>query len=214
MRRLPPHLLLLVLLSLLACRPDAREPAVTTGRVPNGPTARQWQASPRGSVRLEGAEPLRVQTGPHSLVFPVGDPPIAPPYTVSVTLQKLQGRLHEGYGLVFGGDALAEDEAQQHYSYFLVRGDGAYLIKRRDGASTSVVRDWTRHPAVPRDTEEGGQPVRLTVHVTPDQIRFDVNEEQVATVPAAELRASGHVGLRVAHDVRLSISNFRVTPGG
>ncbi len=129
-------------------------------------------------------------------------------------MQKQQGRLQEGYGLVFGGESLAEDEARQHYSYFLVRGDGTYLIKRRDGPSTSVVRDWTHHAAVPRDTEEGGQPVTLAVHVTSTEVRLDVNEQQVATIPAAELRTSGQVGLRVAHDVRLTISNFRVTRGG
>lgn len=211
MRRSPA----LLLLTLLACRPDAREPsAATSGRAEDAAPAVRWQTSPTSNVRLEGADPLRVQTGPHTLIFPADGESLAPPYILHATVQKQQGRLHEGYGLVFGGESLAGDEARQHYSYFLVRGDGTYLIKRRDGASTSVVRDWTPHPSVPRDTEEGGQPVALTVQVTATEVRFKVNEQQVATIPAAELRNTGQVGLRVAHDMRLTISNFRVTRGG
>ncbi|CAN5258242.1 hypothetical protein BH24GEM2_BH24GEM2_02050 [soil metagenome] len=209
LRRTP----LFLLLALLACRPEAGEPsAATVGRGTDRAPAPQWQSSPTSDVRLEGADPLRVQTGPHTLIFPATGDSLAPPYTVSATLQKQQGRLHEGYGLVFGGESLAADEPRQSYSYFLVRGDGTYLIKRRDGASTSVVRDWTRHAAVPRDTEEGGQPVTLAVHVAPAEVRFLVNGQQVAAIPAAELRTSGQVGLRVAHDVRLAVSDFRAAP--
>lgn len=200
---------------LLGCQPDAPDPPAATaaGGVNRG-AALVWQTSPTSNVRVEGADPLQIQTGPHTLIFPADSAPVSPPYSAGATLQKQQGWLHEGYGLVFGGENLAGDEAEQHYSYFLVRGDGSYLIKRRDGANTRVVRDWTHHPAVPRDTEEGGQPVTLAVDATPTEVRFNVNGQQVAAVPAAELRTSGQVGLRVAHDVRLSISNFRLTRGG
>lgn len=200
---------------LLGCQRDAAEsPAATAARGQGRAEALAWQTSPTGNARIEGADPLQVQTGPHTLVFPADSAPVSPPYSVSATLQKQQGRLHEGYGLVFGGENLAGSEAEQRYSYFLVRGDGSYLIKRRDGADTRVVRDWTQHPAVPRDTEEGGQPVTLAVDATPTEVRFKVNGQQVTAVPAAELRTEGQVGLRVAHDVRLSISNFRLTRGG
>ena len=208
------------LLVLAACTPDRNgtDDAVgggaAAGDVPMGETpAREWRSSPATGVRLEGSEPVRVETGPHTLLFPADNAPVSPPYTVRATLQKERGRLHEGFGVLFGGQSLDAPEEQQQYSYFLLRGDGSFLIKRRDGASTTVVRDWTRHPAIPRDTEEGGQPAGVAVHVGPTEVQFEVNGEQVATVPTAELLTRGAAGIRVAHDVQLSAANFSVTPG-
>jgi hypothetical protein len=37
----------------------------------------------------------------------------------------------EGYGLFFGGKSL--EGKDQQYTYFLIRQDGSYLIKRRGG---------------------------------------------------------------------------------
>ena len=203
------------LVALAACGPDRNgtDDAVGGSAAAGETPARAWRSSPGSGVRLEAGEPIRVETGPHTLLFPADNAPVAPPYTVSATLHKERGRLHEGFGIVFGGQSLDAPEEQQQYSYFLLRGDGSFLIKRRDGASTTVVRDWTRHPAIPRDTEEGGQPAQVAVHVGPTEVQFEVNGKQVATVPAAELLTRGAAGIRVAHDVQLSVANFSVTPG-
>ena len=56
------------------------------------------------------------------------------------------GRANEAYGVFFGGHDLGEDG--QVYTYFLIRRDGSVLVKRRDGARTSTMQDWTRHDAV------------------------------------------------------------------
>ena len=154
-----------------------------------------------------------IETGPHSVLWPAGAAELAPPYSVRASLRKRAGRLHEGYGLIFGGTQLDGAEAEQRYSYFLVRGDGSYLIKRRDGAQLPVVRDWTRHPDIARDANGEGRPNDLEVRVGMDSVTFLVNGGTVATVPAADLSVRGRAGLRVSHDVLLEAQGFTAEPG-
>jgi len=174
-------------------------------------------APPHGA-RLREGDTLQVETGLHTVLWPAGQQPVQPPYTVRATLQKHAGRLHEGCGLIFGGSSLDGPEAGQSYSYFLVRGDGSFLIKRRVGAETPVVRGWTAHPSIRRDREDGGRPNDLVVHVGTQEVVFGINGVEVARVPASELDVSGIPGVRVAHEVQLSVAGFTVTrrdsPGG
>lgn len=172
-----------------------------------------WQANPTEGVQL-GARggALEVRTGPHTVLWHAGSAPLTPPYVLEATLQKRSGRLYEGYGLIFGADALASPDAAQHYSYFLVRGDGSYLIKRREGVATPIVRDWTTSRAVRRDVQGAGEPNHLRVEVGATEVVFSINGSEVARVPAAELRTRGVAGLRVAHDVELLVTDFTVTP--
>jgi hypothetical protein len=123
-------------------------------------------------------------------------------------MRKRAGRLHEGYGIVFGGTALEGAEGAQAYSYFLVRGDGSFLVKRRTGAETPVVRDWTRHPRIARDADGTGRPNVLEVRVRADSAAFLVNGAEVARVPSAELAVRGRAGLRVAHDVVVEVMGY------
>ena len=51
------------------------------------------------------------------------------------------------YGLFIGGMDLSEDN--QRYTYFVIRQDGKFLLKKRNGAQTSnVAGDWMDHPAI------------------------------------------------------------------
>ena len=200
-------------IALVGCTPDRSAPESASGASATPSVASGWRTNPVSGVRLSGGRRVRIETGPHALAVPADGTKQAPPYTVEATLQKRRGRLHEGYGLVFGGENLDAPEDRQVYSYFLVRGDGSFLIKKREGGGTAVVRDWTHHPAVPRDTEEGGQPVELRVVVGAEEVRFEVDGQEVAEVPTAELRTQGKAGLRIAHGVQLSVDNFRVTQG-
>jgi len=99
------------------------------------------------------------------------------------------------------------------YSYFLVRGDGSFLVKRRQGAETPVVRDWTQHPVIRRDGDEVGQPNRLEVAVSDTVAVFRVNGAEVARVPSAELSVRGLAGVRTAHECLLIVKGFRAEPG-
>jgi hypothetical protein len=156
---------------------------------------------------------LVVVTGPHTILWPAAAQALEPPYTVRATFEKRHGRLHEGYGILFGGSGLEGPEAGQVYSYFLVRGDGSYLVKRRQGAETPVVRDWTQQAALNRDREETGRPNELEVRVDTAEVAFRVNGTEVARVPAGELSVRGLAGIRTAHEVSLVVRGFRAEPG-
>ena len=219
---MPRFLLPLALVAALAAcsgrdAPGARPPAEDgTSSSPPPPAttapAGEWRTNPTGGVTLRGGDTLLIQTGPHIIAWRADARELTPPYTVRAVLQKRTGRLHEGVGLLFGGSDLDAPESRQRYSYFLVRGDGSYLVKRRIGTELPIIRDWTRHPGIRRDAEEGGRPNELEVRVGADEVVFLVNGEEVARVPARELDVRGKPGLRVAHEVQLSVTGFRAGP--
>lgn len=221
MRPMQHRLPSLALLVLAACgggadRPDTGASAVDSALRPTGPAApaaapaaaAAWRANPAEGVTVTPGAPAVVETGPHTLLWQEGAAELAPPYTVRAELRKRAGRLHEGFGLVFGGTGLEGAEDAQAYSYFLVRGDGSFLVKRRAGAETPVVRDWTRHPRIARDADGTGRPNVLEVHVGVDSATFAVNGAEVARVPSAELAVRGRAGLRIAHDVVVEVAGF------
>ena len=118
-------------------------------------------------------------------------------------------REREAFGVFFGGRNLQGDE--QAYSYFLIRGDGSFLVKRRDGSRTPVVVDWTQHDAVEPKKTEGQAKNTLAVEAGPDTVEFFVNDAKVASVPRSDLLVDGVVGLRVNHGLNLHITTLEVT---
>ena len=115
----------------------------------------------------------------------------------------------EGYGLVVGGQSLEADN--QSYLYFLVRADGQFLIKQREGAQTRDIVPWTANPAVTRLT--GTESVRetLAMEAAADSVRFLVNGTQVHALPRSAVQVDGQVGLRVNHASSVHISRVSVT---
>lgn len=213
-------LLSAALLLLAGCGADRREtappaaagPADTPAAAVSVPAA-AWETSPAEGVVLRPGGMVTVETGPHTVLWPAGAAPIESPYTVRATLLKHSGRIHEGYGVVFGASGLAGPEEGQRYGYFLVRGDGSYLIKLREGSATPVVRDWTRHPRIHRETGGAPRPNHLEVRVGADSTAFLVNAVEVARVPSATLPVRGVAGVRVAHDVVAEVQEFAAEPG-
>lgn len=215
---------LVLLLLAAACadaaeRPDATDVSrvdsalrpgdpVAAGQPAAPPSAAAWRTNPEEGVTLTPGTPTVVETGPHTLLWQAGTPELAPPYAIRAEMRKRAGRLHEGYGIVFGGGALDGAEAAHAYSYFLVRGDGSFLIKRRAGAETPVVRDWTRHPRINRDVDGTGRPNVLEVRVDADSAAFVVNGAEVARVPAAQVGGRGRAGLRIAHDMVVEVRGY------
>ena len=220
MKNMQRSTLFAIPLLLAACGGEPREqppvPADTTPAAvrppadsqPSAPAAGAWRMNPTEGVTLAPGRPSTVETGPHTVLWQQGAPELAPPYTIRAAMRKRAGRLHEGYGIVFGGTGLEGAEDAQGYSYFLVRGDGSFLVKRRAGAETPVVRDWTRHPRINRDADGTGRPNALEVRVSADSTAFLVNGAEVARVPSSELAVRGRAGLRVAHDVVVEIDSF------
>ena len=204
-------------LALGGCRREdaAAERHPVVDRAAGHPAAGSaWRTNPVVGVDLAAAgDSLVVETGPHTILWPVAGRELAPPYTVRAVFEKRHGRLHEGYGILFGGSGLEGPESGQAYSYFLVRGDGSILVKRRKGVETPVVRDWTQQAALHRDREETGRPNELEVRVGEAEVAFLVNGTEVARVPAAELDTRGLAGVRTPHEVLLVVREFRAEPG-
>lgn len=118
-------------------------------------------------------------------------------------------RHREAFGVFFGGSDL--DGAGQAYTYFLIRNDGSFLIKRRDGTETSTVQDWTATEAMVRhDGSDGTAKNILAVEVGASDVLFYVNGQPVASHPKASLHTRGVVGLRVNHNLNLHISSLSV----
>lgn len=130
-------------------------------------------------------------------------------YKVSATFTQTKPSDHpNAYGIVFGGSDLSGPG--QRYSYFVVREDGEFLVKKRTGTQTPVVIDWTAHPAVNTLDAKGRATNTLTVEVGKEQVRFLVNGKEVATQPRSALDTEGIVGLRINHNLDVHIEGFKV----
>jgi hypothetical protein len=115
----------------------------------------------------------------------------------------------EAYGLIFGGQDLKGPNVD--YVYFLIRQDGKYLVKRRQGAETHTLVGWTADPAIqPTDGKTNGENT-LAVAVGASQVRFLVNGKDLTSLPRADVPTSGIVGLRANHHLDLDVRDFGVT---
>ena len=125
------------------------------------------------------------------------------------------GRANEAYGVFIGGHDLEGDG--QVYTYFLIRRDGSVLVKRRDGARTSTMQDWTRHDAVVTWEGRGDDAPTakniLSIEATADELIFGVNGQEVFRTDREGQHVEGVVGLRVNHGLNLHFTSLEVTDG-
>ena len=124
-----------------------------------------------------------------------------------------QGR-REAFGFFIGGSDLQGPD--QRYTYFLLREGGEFLVKTRSGMETSVVQDWTPHPAIvsfaTRPEDAGTAENVLGLQVSGDQLRFSVNGEEVWTGSRDGLATDGVFGLRVNHGLNLHVTTIMAHP--
>ncbi|NUO63108.1 MAG: hypothetical protein HOQ11_07270 [Gemmatimonadaceae bacterium] len=150
-----------------------------------------------------------VTTGPAHVIFAPGDT-ASGTYTASATFDQLETPRHpEAYGLFVGGRDL--ESPNRSYTYFLVRGNGQFLVKSREGANTKDVIAWTASPAVPRADSAGRGSYRLAVRVGADSVRFMVNDKQVGAVKAGTVATNGVAGVRVNHNLHVRTGPVRIT---
>lgn len=125
-------------------------------------------------------------------------------YQVKATFTQLtKGEHREGYGPFVGGSDLSGDG--QRYLYFLLRQDGRFLIKEREGVNTRGVMDWTPHTAIKPFDGKKGMTNELAIVVGADTVRFLINGTEVARKPRTGLQTDGVVGLRVNHQLDLLV---------
>lgn len=130
-------------------------------------------------------------------------------YTVSASFTLTEPSNHpNGYGLVLGGSDLSGPN--QRYTYFVVRQDGRFLIKKRMGGQTPDVVNWTPHAAI--NQPDGGTSTNvLSVQVGPNDVQFLVNGTVVSTQPRSAIDTEGTTGLRVNHFLDVHIDSLELS---
>ena len=105
------------------------------------------------------------------------------PFSASATFQQTRNPSHpEAYGILFQGEKL--NEAGQSYVYFLVRGDGKFLVNHRAGSDVQKIIGWTESAAAHKADAKGVATNTLSVDATrPDSIRLLVNGRYQALSP-------------------------------
>lgn len=133
-------------------------------------------------------------------------------FRVEAETHLFTGDQSEGFGIFFGGQHL--EDAQRTYTYFLIRKDGAYLIKQRQGGGTATLAGWMPNPAIVKhpggDTNVTNV---LAVEVGADSVRFLVNGQAVTALPREQVGScDGTVGLRVNHHLSVHVTRLDISP--
>jgi hypothetical protein len=173
--------------------------------IPDKSTADMAQA-----VYTASGSNWEVTTGPAHILFNAKDMGTTGSAT-SATIQQLAKPTHpEAYGVFIGGKNLG-DTAQRTYTYFLVRGNGMYMVSVMNGTKATAVVPWTASPNVPMEDASGKASYTLYVHVAPTEIHFQVNGKLVATVPKGMNPVDGISGLRINHNLHLMVTPVAVS---
>lgn len=198
----------LFLFSLFAASPLV---AQQSGERPEGWKTRFDRPAPDSLLRFDAMEPgWHITSGPSGILY---DPSRTAEgnFRVESEISLFPGQLREAFGIFIGGENL-EDQTQS-YLYFLIRGDGQYLVKHRAGTETHELVPWTAHEAVVKhDGGEGTAKNVLAIEADADQVRFLVNGEVVNSLPRSQIDAEGIVGLRVNHNLNIHVSSLKVEP--
>ena len=152
-----------------------------------------------------------VTSGPAAIYWSAKDK-VSSPFTATATLTQTKAPTHpEAYGVFFGGKHL--EAASQTYYYFLVRGDGKFLVNHRAGAEVHKIVGWTDNAAIKKADDKGAATNTLTVDASKaDSVRLKVNGAQVAALSAKDVAGNGDmVGLRVNHNLDVHVGEFTVT---
>ena len=179
------------------------------GTLPSG-----WKARVDGNASLNGVKMMPMGGGVHFMTGPAGiyykpaDKGTGA-YEARATFTPMEPAAHpEAYGLIIGGADL--EGAAQKYTYFLIRQDGKYLIKRRAGDQTPTIADWTDSAAIKKADTSGKMSNTLAVDVGKDKVRFLVNGTEVAAADTAKVDAAGIAGLRINHNLNVHVEGFTV----
>lgn len=155
-----------------------------------------------------------VTAGPAAIYYPAKAAAASGNYTVAASFTQMKAPTHpEAYGLFAGGEHL--QSAAPSYVYFIVRGDGKYMVKHRANATdVHTIVDWTASPALKVAGADGKATNALEIRVAADSVRFVANGTRVAAVARGEAGAyAGTAGIRVNHNLDVHVDGFTVRKG-
>jgi hypothetical protein len=177
-----------------------------SGRLPTG-----WQArldDPAEKLTAVDVKQdkgtLTFTTGPAGIYFRPGMKGEGD-FEVSATFSQLKpSAFPEGYGLFVGGADLQKDT--QRYAYFLLRQDGTFLVKSRNGASTPTLVDWKDAAPMREAKGELKRSNVLTIRAQGDTVRFLVNDTEVHHARRADVNPDGIAGVRINHNLNVQVT--------
>jgi hypothetical protein len=181
------------------------------GSFPRGWTGRTDTKGKEADIKFVIMDPgWHITLGPASLLYRPTDK-VDGAFTATALFTQTTAPKHaEGYGIFVGGQSL-EADPQQKYTYFLIRGDGKYLIKKRDGANlTNLISAWTAHPAIVKQGPTGEATNRLEVTLDKTRLVFRINGKEVYSADPRLIDTKGIAGLRVNHNLDLHVQSFEV----
>lgn len=196
---------------------DPDRPVTGGGTMPAGWHARTDGNRPMANVKFE---PMgvgnHVTLGPAAIFWRDADT-ASGSYRVEAKVWQFPSdtkRDHrEGFGLFIGGGNL--DGAGQRYTYFLIRDDGMFLVKRRQGDSTWTVQAWTASPAIknPAPDAAAGSSTEnaLALTVSGAGVSFLVNGQEVYKGAAADIGTDGVYGFRMNHNLNVHLGPIAKT---
>jgi len=208
--RIPLVLFASIPLTLAAQGADPTTRVAGTGTLPPS-----WHARTDGNAPLTNLKFVTMGDGFHATLGPAvvlwrdADTVSGSYHTVATFTQTRAPRHPEAYGLFIGGGDLSGPT--QRYTYFLVRGDGKFIIKRRSGDSTSfVIPQWTANAAVVAADTAGRATNELGIAVQGDSVRFLVNGKNVYVARRSAVDVAGQVGYRVNHNLDVHLKNLEI----
>jgi hypothetical protein len=217
MRRILFALALTAMAAPLAAQGHNHDPdhaAAGGGALPAGWHARTDRAEAQLSdvhfMAMGGG--YHVTTGPAVLLWNPANSPTGE-FSAHATFNQTKAPMHpEAYGLFIAGSNL--EGTAPEYMYFLVRGDGKYMVRHRaSNGDLHTITDWTDNAAIHKQNEQGVASNALTVEGGPWGVRYLINGTRVAEWLKADvpyLTTAGQVGMRVNHNLDLHVSDFAV----
>lgn len=128
-------------------------------------------------------------------------------YQFSVRLTQAKAPTHPiSYGLMIGGSDMAG--ANQTYTYFLVRNQGEYFIANHEGAQRKVIANWTPHPAIHQQGDDGRQTNTLSIQAQGNNVIFSVNGMEVTRLQKNQIHVDGMNGFRIGHNLDVEIDQI------
>ena len=192
-----------------AQQPDPDKAVQGSGTLPAGWMARVDGGAALTKVKFETMPPgYHITLGPAAIFYQPADTFSGNAHLVG-TFHLFPGATHpESFGMFLGGQDL--QGANQSYTYFLIRGDGKFLIKRRKGDATTNVVAWTANAAVKAADSTGHSSNELSILVKDGKVSFMANGKEVYSANAADVETKGVVGVRINHNLSIHLEKLQV----
>ena len=203
---------------------DPDKKAAGTGSVPAGWSYRLEKATDSiAHVKfVTTGQALHLNSGPPGIYWREADAVPGAFHTVATFTQNKKPTHPEAYGLFVAGKDLKGAGAS--YVYLIVRGDGMYSIRQGGAAgapSTNLTtggnrNGWLASDAVAKEGADGKS--KNTLEVTGDpatkKLSFSINGKKVGEVDAPGGTVGGLVGIRLNHNLDVSVEGFQVHKTG